>query len=1206
MTRELAIFLVAALTLLAGPGVAALEWKDENGHRVARLKIPATGHTGFTLLEPAKLGIDFSNALDPGRVQMFQNLMNGSGVAAADVDGDGLVDLYFCHKQAANQLYRNLGNGRFENFTRSANAGCTNQTSVGAVFADVDGDGAPELVVSSFGGPHALLRNDGKGHFTDVTLAAGIRGNSGGTSVALADLDGDGDLDLYWCNFAVEAILRDGGVISTRTVNGKPQVTGRYSNRVRIIDGMMVEYGDPDTLFLNDGRGKFTAVPWEKAFSDAAGKPLPAPRDFGLAVQIRDVNGDGLPDIYVCNDFQTPDRLWYGDGRGHFREAAAHVLPTLSYASMGADFADIDRDGHLDFITVEMLSRDLHQHLRTSSPMRPIHRVPGQFSEREEMPRNALFWNRGDGTWAEIACFAGVAATSWSWTPIFLDVDLDGWEDLLVSNGHLHDVNNRDMADRGAAASDRAVQATKDKLLQYPTLEPPKFAFRNRHDLTFEESGKAWGFDSTRIAHGMITVDLDEDGDLDVVMNGLTGPPLIYRNESTAPRVAVRLKGLPGNITGVGARITLTGGPVIQAQEITAGGQYLSHSEPLRVFAAGAGDMTLEVSWRSGRRSVIRGVKANHEYEVQEPATGEIVTAPKPPTQTPLFEDVSPRLNHTHTETAFNDFEQQPLLPQTYSQLGPSVAWSDLDADGHVDLIIGAGRGGKVAAFRGNGRGGFTPIQVGGSELPDDVLGWVSLPGVGGTREIVGALANYETGALRTPAALRWNWVKEGLVPAEPLPVATSSRGPLVAGDMDGDGDLDLFVGARLTARRWPQPGGSQWYRNDDGRLVLDDQASRPFAAIGPVSDALLVDLDADGIVELVLACELGPVRIFRRDQQTWSEQTTAWGLDGLTGWWNSVAAGDFDGDGLIDLVAGNRGENSNWQVWGDGRPQVTYFDAADGSIVVLEGVQVGPTVLPLRDRKLLSTAIPELNERFPTHATFADAGMAGILQALGPSAGQSQTLKSATLASHLLLNRGKKFEPRRLPAPAQWSPVFGIAIADFDGDGLSDVVLAQNQFSVRPDDSRQQSGRSLLLRGDGRGGFTVESSVLSGLAVDGEQRGAAAGDFDEDGRPDLVIAQSAGPTRLFRNAAAKPGVRIKLDGPMGNPDAVGAVIRAVRNGRPGPAIPVTAGGGYGSQVSPVLIIPADSDATEVRWPGGKVVRTPIQPGQLAVTIQMP
>ncbi|HMO64871.1 MAG TPA: CRTAC1 family protein, partial [Verrucomicrobiota bacterium] len=651
---RLTLFLLLASSCFAL--AAAPAWRDVPGGRLAPLS-PAGRGEGFAALEAASLGLAWTNRLPVGRYAQRQNLMNGSGLAAADVDGDGLPDLFFAGKTGGSALFKNLGGWRFTNLTGLAGVALTNLLATGAVFGDVNGDGRPDLFVTSFNGPDALLLNLGGGRFTNVTAAAGVASPGGSTSAAFADLDGDGHLDLYVCRFGVEAILRDGATVATRTVGGRTVVTGRFARRLAIEGGRIVELGEPDALFFNDGRGGFRPAVWREHFFDAEGRPFEqAPPDFGLAVQIRDINGDGHPDIYVCNDFQTPDRLWLGDGRGRFREAPALTVRNMAYASMGVDFADLDRDGRLDFIAVEMLSRDPARHLRQASPMSPAERNALDPWHVEAMPRNVLQWNRGDGTYAEIAWFAGVAASDWSWTPIFLDVDLDGFEDLLVSNGHLHDVNDRDGNAARPPEGPKSPREAAEILLRYPRLDTPNAAWRNRGDLTFEDRAAAWGFHSAVITHGLALADLDGDGDLDVIGNGHDSPPLIYRNEAVAPRVAVRLRGRPGNPTGVGAVIRVTGGPAgEQQQEMLAGGRYLSADEPLRVFAAGAATnrLAIRVDWPGGRRSELRDVPANSLVEVDEAAA---VTVPAPPPAAPGMPwfvaetNLPPALVHTQAE----------------------------------------------------------------------------------------------------------------------------------------------------------------------------------------------------------------------------------------------------------------------------------------------------------------------------------------------------------------------------------------------------------------------------------------------------------------------------------------------------------------------------------------------------------------------------
>jgi hypothetical protein len=1193
------------------------------GYRCLPLNVPVSGHAGFTLLPPEQTGLAFTNTLSAANAAQNQIRLNGSGVALGDVDGDGWCDIFACALEGRCALFRNLGNWHFTNITAEAGLNFSSHDVTGATFADVDGDGDLDLLVNGIGTGTRLFLNDGHGHFTEAT-EAGLVPRFAATTCTLGDIDGDGALDLYVANYRTTTVRTTG--FSLLNVNGRRMIMPQDRGHLEMTpEGRVLENGEPHFLYRNDGHGHFHLVSWTGgAFLDEDGRPLKAaPWDWGLTCAFRDLNGDGLPDLYVCNDFQSPDRIWINDGHGHFRALPRLALRHTATFSMAVDFADVDRDGRDDILVSDMMSRQHGRRLMQIAAMEPYTINIGVFDDRPQLDRTVLQWNRGDGTYADVAAYAGLDDCEWNWSVLFLDVDLDGFEDVLAATGHMFDTQDSDAQARIAANGPYTPEQTPKKLLMLPPLKQANLAFRNRGDLTFTDASAAWGFDQVGVSQGMALADLDNDGDLDLVVNNLNGALGVYRNESSAPRVAVRLKGQPPNTAGIGARITVTGGPVTQSQEMMCGGRYLSCDEALRVFAAGSltNRLRIDVLWRSGRRSEVADARPNCLYEIYEPTNAPVAVPPLPPNQPPaqpLFEDVSDRLPHTHHEDAFDDFARQPLLPRRLSQLGPGVSWFDVDGDGWDDLVIASGQGGELAVFRNDGHGHFqrlepAPWKLAATRDQTTVLGW---SGPGGRGLLVGC-ANYEDGQATGAAVQQWI-VGESAV-ADAIPATASSVGPLALADYAGDGQLDLFVGGRCVPGRYPEPATSQLWRQRQGRWVLDDANTARLAHVGMVSGAVWTDLDGDGWPELVLACEWGPVRIFRNDHGRltewkapvrWAgpagsyEQFTS--LDQLTGWWNGVTTGDFDGDGNQDILVTNWGLNTVQHASPES-PYALYAGDFDdsGTLNLIEATRdpASGRDVPERDLDAVGAALPFLRARIPTYAAYARATVADLL---GPALAKARRMEVNTLASTLFLNRTHYFLAVPLPREAQFAPAFAACVADFDGDGHEDVFLSQNFFATQNKLPRCDAGRGLWLRGDGRGGFRAMIGPESGLAVYGEQRGAAVADFDGDGRPDLVVTQNGAATRLFRNVRGQPGLRVRLQGPPGNPQGIGAVVRLKFGGRLGPARELHAGAGYWSQDSATLVLarPEAPDAVWVRWPGGRVTTTALPPGVREATVE--
>ena len=1087
--------LIALIPLIKG---FALDWHTKGDHRWAPLEDAGSAEPGFTIMDSTKTGVQFTNTLSSRILISNKNLLNGSGVAMGDYDNDGLCDIYLCRLDGDNVFYRNLGGWKFENVTRTTGTACPSQFSTGATFADIDGDKDLDLLVTAMGQPNRIFQNQGNSKFKDITEASGIGTRYGSSSIALSDIDGDSDLDLYVVNYGAKSVLKDGGKIDIVNINGELKVRGPFASRIKFIDNQMFEYGEPDEFFINDGKGNFTKLNWTSdRFLTHDGKPLNKPyRDQGLSAMFRDINGDRSPDLFVANDGFTKDRCWINDGKGNFREISPLSIRQLSFSSMGIDFADINRDGYDDFFVVEMLSRNHTRRLTQQGtiPGNPI--TPGNFTEQPQSRRNCLYMNRGDGTFAETAYYSGVAASEWSWSSIFLDVDLDGWEDILVTNGFEFDTDDLDTQNTISRLGKIPIAQKRKTIFLFPPLDTPNVAFKNLGNGRFKEVGINWGFNDKHDGNGMALGDLDNDGDLDVVVNCLKGPVLIYKNNASAPRVVVRLVGNGKNTEGTGARIRVINslGQKQQSQEIMAGGRYVSGDQARRTFAAKAKEIfSIQVDWIGNSRTTIKNATAGRLYEIRQEKSQNILINKN--SELTHFIDSSPQLNHNHTLTYRYDFDIQPALPKSLNHTGPFLSANDIDKDGDMDILVTDTHDPQLSILLNDGNGKFTKSDK-------------SLQKAGAGIIMFSEDQTQKMLHLSKPPAI-YTILNGELVLNKKLNFP-GDPSAAVAFDIEGDGDMDFFIGGKSSPGKFPIAAASSLFINENGKYV-----KKLFPEIGIVTNVESGDIDSDGDLDLVLAREWNSIALLINQNGELKEKGKAFGLEAFKGLWHDAKLSDLDGNGTLDIIATNIGLNTAYELYP--MPIKLLYGDSDGDDVFELAEFFFDSLKnnwkPIRKLEVFSKTFPQVRDTYTRNQLFAGSSAPRILDHI---ISDMKPIEFNTKESAVFLNNGTKFSFNPLPHEAQLAPAFGICAKDFNGDSSIDLFIAQNDFSVPPRYSRYDSGQGLLLTGDGNGNFSPMNSKDSGITIYGEQRDAVAADFNGDKKLDLVISQRDADTKLY------------------------------------------------------------------------------------------
>lgn len=1038
----------------------------------------------FKKVPSQQSGITFNNALTEtydNFFDFFAYVYNGGGVGIGDINNDGLPDVFFTGNEVPNRLYINQGNMVFKDITEQAGVGGGKGWNNGVTMVDINNDGLLDIYVCRGGWQNTkeerknlLFVNQGDLTFKEQSEAYGLEETNYSIHASFFDMDNDNDLDVY---------------ITTRPDSFDLPL----SQMVR--EKKLSKTESRDKLYINEN-GKFREIGKRAGITDNFG--------YALSVVTSDLNNDGYTDIFVANDFAESDYMYINQKNGTFKEQIREATNHISLYSMGTDVADINNDGLEDIYVSEMLPED-YKRSKVSMPSMDVegfHEMVSQGLHKQYM-HNALHLNEGNMFFSEISQLAGVTKTEWSWSCLLSDFDNDGDRDIFVANGYRRDVFDGDVQQKLAvfarnnihkysSAEEMFQKGFADFINVYDPIKVNNYLFSNNGDLHFTKVSEQWGFDDTSFSNGAAVGDLDNDGDLDLVINNLDDEAFVYENTSSPKNnyLKVKLKGPAGNADGLGAKVTIYYNGKIQFFENKVVRGYLSSNDPVVHF--GLGDVkqvdSVRVVWNGGKESMLGVTKANQTAEISyEKAADVNKHSPSPAT---FLKASNPSLfsaPFVHHENSFNEYKDQILLPHMLSRSGPFISSGDVDGDGTEDFFIG-GASGQPGALYFQKNGKFVKVTTPafmtdkafedmGSILEDiDGDGDLDLYVVSGGSEYPEGSSNYND-------RLYWNDGKGNFGKAEMIP--TVSSGSCVATwDIDNDGDLDVFRGGQVVARKYPSPPSSYMLINEGGHLVDRTASVAPeLQRIGMVNSAVVTDLNGDNNPELVIAGEWTPIKIFTMKDSKLTDVSYDYQLRNTEGWWNKVIADDIDGDGDQDLILGNLGENYKFTA-SDEKPFQVFakdFDGNGTNDVFLARYIEDTLLVPIRGRECTSQQMPVIARRFPTFTSFAESDLNNIL---GRGINDALHLKAYLFSSVILVNNAGRLDIKKLPTEAQFSTVNGIYVHDFNHDGIKDILVAGNKFDVEVETTAADASPGLLMLGQGNFTYRCLKPLESGFSV--------------------------------------------------------------------------------------------------------------------------